>query len=213
MSDHSKEPQKSYATEKGEILLRPHEFDGIREYDQMLPRWWLTIFFASILFFPGYWIAYYQLGWFRSDGEAVSSRLAEIEKTKAKELEAMLAKLDDKSLVTVWAADEAVVAAGRETYAANCIACHGQDLTASIALGGGESVALPGLSLKDKTWKYGPKPMDVFNLIHDGTPADSAGHNGARMEAWGLKFPPMKIVELTAFLIHENPEDFPAEKY
>ena len=52
--------------------------------------------------------------------------------------------------------------------------------------------------------------MDIFKLIHDGTPAESTGHNGARMEAWGQKMAPMKIAELTAFLIRENPNDFPA---
>lgn len=205
--------EKSYATEKGEVLLRPHEFDGIQEYDQMLPNWWLVIFFSSLIFFIGYWITYYQFGWFRSDEDTVNHQLALISEAKQKELEAMLAKLDDKTLITQFAADDAVVAAGRETYMANCIACHGQDLHAKIDLGGGESVSLPGLSLTDGAWKYGPKPMDVFKIIHDGTPAESPGHNGARMEAWGQKLPPMRVVELTAFIIHENPKDFPAESY
>lgn len=215
MSSTSSDPDrpKEYATRKGEVLLRPHSYDGIREYDQMLPNWWVFIFYSSIAFFLGYWLLYYQFGWFRSDGDVIDVHMARIEKVKAKELQEMLAKLDDKALAAVWAVDPAVVAAGRETFMANCVACHGADLKGSIDVGGGQSVPLPGLPLTDGVWKYGAKPMEIFKLIHDGTPADSAGHNGAKMEAWGQKFPPMKIAELTAFLLHENPTEFAADKF
>lgn len=210
MSADPEMKQAHYASQKGEVVLRPHDYDGIREYDQTMPNWWLAIFFATHIFFVGYWLLYYQFGYFRSDAVVIDTALAKIEETKAKELQEMLAKLDDKALITVWAADNAVVAAGRETFSQNCIACHGQDLSGKIDLGGGQSVALPGLPLTDGVWKYGAKPMDVFKLIHDGTPAESSGHNGARMEAWGQKMAPMKIAELTAFLIRENPKDFPS---
>ena len=40
-----------YATKKGEVVLRPHEYDGIQEYDQKLPNWWLVIFYGSIALF------------------------------------------------------------------------------------------------------------------------------------------------------------------
>lgn len=210
MSADPEMKQAHYASQKGEVVLRPHDYDGIREYDQTMPNWWLAIFFATHIFFVGYWLLYYQFGYFRSDVDVIDTALAKIEETKAKELQEMLAKLDDKALITVWAADNAVVAAGRETFSQNCIACHGQDLSGKIDLGGGQSVALPGLPLTDGVWKYGAKPMDVFKLIHDGTPAESSGHNGARMEAWGQKMAPMKIAELTAFLIRENPKDFPS---
>lgn len=199
----------NYASKKGEIVVRPHEYDGIQEYDQTLPNWWLFIFFGSLALFVGWWLAYYQLGLMKSDEETVSAAMAEVSKAKAKALEEMLAKLDDTSLVSQFAADDKVIANGRETFMANCTACHGQDLSASMDLGGGQKIPLPGLSLTDGQWKYGAKPMDVFKLINDGTPPDSAGHNGARMEAWGQKMAPMKVVELTAFIIHENPKDFP----
>ncbi|MFT4177499.1 MAG: cbb3-type cytochrome c oxidase N-terminal domain-containing protein [Luteolibacter sp.] len=198
-----------YAKEKGEIVVRPHVYDGILEYDQKLPNWWLFIFFATLVFFPLCWLFYYQFGMMKTDGEVVEARMAEIEQTKADALNAMLAKLDDTALIEQWAKDESAVANGRETYMANCTACHGADLTAKMELGGGQSVALPGLSLKDGEWKYGGKPMDIFKIINDGTPADSPGHNGARMEAWGQKMSPLKVTELVAFLISENPKDFP----
>ena len=33
-----------------------HEWDGIRELDNPLPRWWLWVFYASIVFSIGYWV-------------------------------------------------------------------------------------------------------------------------------------------------------------
>lgn len=201
-----------YASKKGEIALRSHEFDGIQEYDQTLPNWWLFIFYASIAAFVGGWFLYYNLGVSKTDAEVIDAKLAQIAQTKAKALEDMLSQLNDDSLVNQWAADSAAVEAGRQIFQANCIACHGENLTASIDVGGGQSVNLPGLSLKDHEWKYGSKPMDVFKIINDGTPADSEGHNGARMAAWGQTLPPIQIAQLTAFIIHENEADFKSEK-
>jgi cytochrome c oxidase cbb3-type subunit 3 len=197
-----------YASKKGEVVLRPHEYDGIQEYDQVLPNWWLFIFYGALIFFPVCWVLYYQFGFMLPDGEEVRIKMARIEKVKAKELEAMLAKLDDNALVNQWAKNDQTVANGGETYMANCTACHGQDLTAKMDVGNGQSISLPGLPLTDGEWKYGSRPMDIFKLINAGTPADSAGHNGAKMEAWGQKMAPMKIVELVSFIIRENPKEF-----
>jgi cytochrome c oxidase cbb3-type subunit 3 len=197
-----------YAEKEGEVVLRDHEYDGIREYDQKLPNWWLFIFVAAHLFFVGWWFAYYNLGWGKTDEQKIAAAMAVIKDAKAKALEEMLAKLDDNALVNDWATDPSRVAAGEMTYMSNCIACHGQDLAARIDIGNGQSVALPGLPLTDGEWKYGDKPMDIFRIINEGTPAESPGHNGAKMEAWGQKMPPVQIAEITAFIISRNKEEF-----
>jgi cytochrome c oxidase cbb3-type subunit 3 len=209
--DPKKQPEithAEYASKKGEIALRPHEFDGIQEYDQTLPNWWLFIFYASIVAFVGGWFLYYNAGLTKTDAEKVDARLRHISQTKAKALEDMLTTLSDDALVEKWATDGAAVEAGRQIYQANCIACHGENLAASIDVGGGQTVNLPGLSLKDGEWKYGAKPMDIFRIINEGTPADSPGHNGAKMQAWGQTLPPLQVAQLTAFLIHENEAEF-----
>ncbi|WP_411827044.1 cbb3-type cytochrome c oxidase N-terminal domain-containing protein [Luteolibacter sp. AS25] len=198
----------AYAEKKGEIVLREHEYDGIQEYDQKLPNWWLFIFIGAHIFFLGYWITYYQFGWFQTDEQRIERAMAVISEVKKKALDDMLAKLTDEAIINDWATDPTRVATGESIYMSNCIACHGQDLAAKIDLGGGQSVNLPGLPLTDGEWKYGDKPMDIFKLINEGTPADSPGHNGAKMEAWGQKLPPVQIAELTAFLVSKNPDDF-----
>lgn len=198
-----------FASKKGEIALRSHEYDGIREYDQMLPNWWLFIFLGSLAFSLVWWVVYYNLRIPETDAQRIDGHIASIEKAKAAELEAMLSKLNDDALVNQWATDTTAVEAGRAIYMTNCIACHGADLHAVIDAGGGQKIPLPGLPLTDGEWKYGAKPMDIFKLINEGTPAESTGHNGARMMAWGQTLPPVQIAQLTAFLIHENPKDFP----
>src|SRR5512146_1400532 len=41
--------------------LLAHDYDGIEEYDNPLPGWWVWIFWATIIFSVGYWL-YYQIG-------------------------------------------------------------------------------------------------------------------------------------------------------
>jgi cytochrome c oxidase cbb3-type subunit III len=208
MSEEPDIRHAQYAQKKGEVVLREHEYDGIQEYDQTLPNWWLVIFFGALLFFFGYWIAYYQFGWSKTDAQKIDAAMAVIADAKAKALEEMLAKLTDEALINEWATDPAIFANGEMTFMANCIACHGQDLAAKIDIGNGQSVNLPGLSLTDGEWKYGAKPMDIFKIINQGTPVDSPGHNGAKMEAWGQKMPPLQIAEMTAYIISKNPGEF-----
>lgn len=208
MSDEPQIRRAQYADKEGEVVLREHEYDGIQEYDQKLPNWWLTIFVAASLFFIGYWVAYYQLGLVQTDEEKIRAAMARIEAAKQKALDEMLAKLDDQALIKEWATDPAHVASGQEAYLANCTACHGADLSAKMDIGNGQFVNLSGLSLTDGQWKYGSRPMDIFNLINNGTPPNSPGHNNAKMEAWGLKLPPVKIAELTAFIISQNQAEF-----
>ena len=194
-----------FATEAGEVVVREHVYDGIREYDQKLPNWWLTTFFVAIAWFVVHWAVYYNAGAWRSDGQKLADRLGVIEQRKQEQLAATLATLDDQTLVTKWAADPVILAAGEATYVGTCNACHGADLSATMDVGG-VKIPLPGLPLTDGQWKFGGKPMDIFKLVNDGSPPESDGHNGARMEAWGRKLGPQKVAEVTAYVISRLPE-------
>lgn len=196
-----------YAKEKGEVILREHEYDGIQEFDQKLPNWWLFTFYGGILWFVVYWGLYYHGGVFQTDQEKIIAQVSELHEKKDAELAATLATLDDQTLIEKWATDPVIVASGEAIYSINCVACHAVDLSATMDVAGNK-IPLPGLALTDGEWKYGAKPMDVFKLINEGTPADSTGHNGARMQAWGQMLSPKQIAEVTAFLISKNPADF-----
>jgi len=197
----------SYAKEKGEVILREHEYDGIQEFDQKLPNWWLFTFYGGIAWFVIYWVMYYHAGWSQTDQQKIVAQVSALQEKKDAELAATLASLDDKTLVEQWAVDPMVVAAGEATYSVSCSACHAADLSATMDAGGSK-IPLPGRPLTDGHWEYGAKPMEIFKLINEGSPASSTGYNGAKMQAWGQMLSPKQIAEVTAFLISKNPKDF-----
>jgi cytochrome c oxidase cbb3-type subunit 3 len=135
------------------------------------------------------------------------ARVSALHEKKDQELAATLATLDDATLIEKWSTDPVIVATGEAIYTVNCVACHAADLTATMDVAGNK-IPLPGMSLADGEWKYGARPMDIFKIINEGTPADSPGHNGAKMVAWGQVLTPKQVAEVTAFLIAKNPGDF-----
>ena len=140
---------------RNEIVLRKHEFDGIQEFDQKLPNWWLFSFYIAIVFYIGYWFVYYSTDLLTSEAESINSRMAVIETAKKKELEAMLNQLDDSVLIK-WSEEDSITKEGEDIYKQFCIACHGATLEGGI-----------GRSLMDNEWSEGGKPMDILNIILD----------------------------------------------
>lgn len=204
----SQEPKRGhFAKEKGEIILREHEFDGIQEYDQKLPNWWLFTFYGAIVWFVVHWAVYYHTNTIKTPQQRVKDGIVSVQKAKAAELEKTLASLDDATLVHEWATKPDVVAAGEATFLTNCTACHGADLSATLTVGANK-VPLPGLPLNDHQWKFGGKPMQIFKLINEGSPPESTGNNGAKMQVWGQTLSPKQIAEVVSYLITKLPEDF-----
>ncbi len=191
----------NYASEEGEIVIRKHEYDGIQEFDQKLPNWWLFTLFAAIIFFLIYRFVYYKTGLMKTDQQNTSDGVAAVFEKKKALLMETLETLDDNTLVHKWSTDPAIVAEGASLYATACIACHGPELDAPQKL---------GLSLVDHEWKYGGSPMEIFKLINEGTPPESKGMapSGGRMIPWGTSYTPDQIAKLVAYLISKAPEDF-----
>jgi cytochrome c oxidase cbb3-type subunit 3 len=205
-----------FARTKGEIVLREHEFDGIQEYDQKLPNWWLFTFYAAIAWFVIHWTLYYHTSVFKDAHQEVKEQILAVQKAKSVELEKMVATLDDSKLVHEWATKPEVVAAGEATFLTNCTACHGVDLSATMTVGN-VKMKLPGLPLNDHIWKFGKttpdgkvvaSPMRLFKLINEGSPPESTGNNGAKMQVWGQSLTPKQIAEVVSYIISKVPEDF-----
>lgn len=206
MSDTPSEPKRgNFAKHEGEVVLREHEYDGIQEFDQKLPNWWLFTFYGAIILFVVYWFLYYQAHGLKTDREVIMTEMNAIHEKKAKELEATLASLDDQTLINTWAVDQSIIKSGEAIYATYCLPCHGADLSATMA-----GNPLPGRSLIDGVWEYGNKPMDLFKIINQGSPVDAVGLNGAKMQPWGQMLTPKQVAEVTAFIISKNQKEFAA---
>lgn len=164
-------------------ITRGHAYDGIEEFDNRLPNWWLWSFYLACIFSIGYWIHYHTLGTGALPGTAY-----QIEQREAMaRLEAELAKnpVTEESLHKL-AQESAVVAEGEriwmETKPLSCSFCHKPD-------GSG----LTGPNLTDNHWLYGGKGMDIYTTIMKGRP------NG--MPAFGEQYGSLFAQRATAYVL------------
>jgi cytochrome c oxidase cbb3-type subunit 3 len=147
-----------------------HEWDGIRELNTPLPRWWLWTFYATILFAFVYWALYPTWPLMTSFTHGVlgySSRgqvAEDIDAIKAQraQTEAGL----DKASVTQIVADKKLLslalAHGKAAFAEDCAPCHGS--------GGQGSKGYRNLTNED--WLWGGALDDIQATITHGIRAD-----------------------------------------
>ncbi len=161
-----------------------HVWDGIRELNTPLPRWWLWLFYATILWSIGYWMVYptWPLISSSTQGlfnwhsrEAVTLDLEALKTQRGP----MVGKLGQASLQEI-AADpllsEFARAQGRSAFVENCAPCHGA--------GGGGTKAYPNLN--DDDWIWGGTLDDIAQTIRHGIRSDDPdSRRGASMPAFG----------------------------
>lgn len=157
---------------QGEIV---HEYDGIREADNQLPRWWLGIFSGTIVFAFGYWFTY-------ESWEMASTPRVEYAEELARAAAAGGVEVDDGLLESL-ATSEATVARGRASFRTNCAACHGDRAEGEI-----------GPNLTDGSWLHGDAPTSVYHTIKDG-------YAPRGMPAWGPILGEAQVQALTAYVL------------
>lgn len=175
--------------------LREHSYDGIQEYDQKLPNWWLFTWYITMVFFVICWVGYYQFGIGMSDEKDIETAMAKIADFQKKELELIN---DDK----LWemSQDPKIVAAGAATFSTTCVACHAADLSAHIG-----GVKLPGLPLNDQEWKHGSNPTQILTIVRKGAPDLTKG-----MPPWEPQLGLQRVVEVVAFVLSKHEKGEPS---
>lgn len=135
-----------------------HEYDGIREYNNPLPRWWLYMFYITIVFSIVYLILYPGLGKFAGvyGWTSAGQHQAEVDAHNA-EYGPIFAKYA-KVPIPELANDEVAVGMGQRIFASTCIACHGSD--------GRGSPGYPNLT--DNDWLHGSSAEEIVNVITNG---------------------------------------------
>ncbi len=137
-------------------LLRPHSFDGIQEYDNQLPRWWVMKFWLTI----GFAVAY--IYWFHLADEGRGLMVEyEIETkkmamTRAKEPTSVPLTEDE---LRAYIKDPEILKSGAAIFHEKCVSCHADD-------GGG----IVGPNLTDRYWLHGNQMLDIVRTVTDGVP-------------------------------------------
>jgi cytochrome c oxidase cbb3-type subunit III len=160
-----------------------HVWDGIRELNTPLPRWWLWLFYATIIWSIGYWIVYpswplvssYTIGAFNwHSRSAVVSDLDSLKSERA----GMVGRLAAASPQEI-ASDPQMLAfalaQARPAFAENCAPCHGA--------GGGGAKGYPNLN--DDEWIWGGKLDEIAQTIRHGVRSTAESRQGPPMPAFG----------------------------
>jgi cytochrome c oxidase cbb3-type subunit III len=177
-----------------------HEWDGIRELNTPLPRWWLWLFYLTIVFSFGYWIVYPSwplatgflpgiLGYTNraqvaadvAAGQAARAQMAAgLEKASVDQIEA-----DPKLL-------EIALAEGKAAFGDNCAPCHGS--------GGQGQKGYPNLTAG--RWLWGGTLDQIQTTITHGIRADDPDTHTSAMPAFGKDgiLKPEQIDEVVSYV-------------
>jgi cytochrome c oxidase cbb3-type subunit 3 len=188
MSAESRTPGKP-AREEDRLL--DHNYDGIQEYDNPMPRWWVYIFWATIV-----WAVLYALN-LPGIGTG-KGRIANYERDMAAAREkfagAQGPQVTDDALLALGRAPDALQA-GKTQFATTCAVCHRPD-------GGGQI----GPNLTDAYWIHGNRPTDLYRTVNLGVPDKG-------MPAWGQVLKPDQVAAVVAYVLTlrgthpENPKE------
>ena len=183
-----------------------HEFDGIEELNNPLPKWWTYMFFATFIWSVYYLAAYPGLGNWEGLGKWTSSNqgITSLEESKKATEQALangenvqldqefiaaderfgpifeaFAKQDIETLVK----DEKALEIGQRLFSQNCAQCHGSDAR------GGQGFP----NLTDNDWLYGGTPDKIKETLLHG--------RVAAMPPWGDALGEQGIKEMTAHVL------------
>lgn len=174
----SSAPPQQASADSAAVL--DHEYDGIREYDNPLPRWWVLSFWASCVFAAGYFFHYHV----SHNGVSVEGEYeAEMQIARAAEAKRALAETVSEGSLRKLASDGGSMAEAKALFGQRCAPCHG-----------GEAQGLIGPNLTDPFWLHGSgSPMDVYSVVNDGVAAKG-------MPAWGKQLSASELRKVTAFV-------------
>ncbi len=177
--------------QKGEVRLLDHSYDGIQEYDQRLPNWWLFTLYGAVVFSFVYYFFSIQSHVGPGDYANVQNELNRLQEIQ---LAGGFDATDDDVFWDMMANAE-VVAKGAVIYEQKCVTCHLDDMM-------GVESSKPGgigFNLVDAEWVHGARPSEMYVTIFEGIPDKG-------MQAWGPVLGPQQVGQVTAFLMSRNDE-------
>ncbi|MBV6522856.1 MAG: Cbb3-type cytochrome c oxidase subunit CcoP2 [Gemmatimonadaceae bacterium] len=164
------------AADKPSQLIE-HTYDGIQEYDNPLPRWWVYLFYATIIFSVLY--AFNVPGIGVGKGR-VANYDADVAAWKAAHPEPVGGATPEE--LAALASSPTALALGKQVYATNCVPCHRAD--------GGGSI---GPNLTDTYWIHGATLSEIYKTVSDGVLAKG-------MPNWGKLLKPEQVNAVTVYV-------------
>jgi cytochrome c oxidase cbb3-type subunit 3 len=194
---------KAVPVEKEAAIQFEHEYDGIRELDNVLPPWWVWMFYTTIIFSVIYLIHYHispikaleKIG-FVGPGvgqeELYKLEMEQAEKEKQAYLAQMAIKVNEENVTAL--TDENEIKQGKEVFMTNCVTCHGKE-----AQGGA------GPNLTDDYWLHGGGIKNIFKTIKYGVPEKG-------MIAWESQLSPKQIQQVASYILTLRGSNPPGSK-
>jgi cytochrome c oxidase cbb3-type subunit 3 len=164
--------------DENDPLLLDHEADGIRELDNNLPRWWVWLFYLTIIYSVIY-LGYYHV--FAKDKTSAAEYAVE-QAAGDKIKQASMAKFETSINALEPGKDQAELFQGRQTYDLLCAPCHRVD-------GGG----LVGPNLCDNFFIHGSNFVDSVKTIWNGVPEKG-------MITWKTTLNPQQIHAVASYI-------------
>lgn len=172
-----------------------HDYDGIREYDNPMPGWWVGLFWITIVFSACYFVWYHAPVEGRSIYDNYTdAKVAEL-KARAKEFGARPPLEATAQQWADWSVEEKFVQYGQAIFRTNCVSCHGNDAT-----------GLVGPNLTDDKWKNVKVVNDVSRVIINGA------NNNAMPKMGGASLSELDVSAVSAYVISLRSQPKPGGK-
>lgn len=157
--------------------LLEHSYDGIQEYDNPMPRWWLLTFAGTVVFSIIYLFNVGPVG-------SGKGRIADYEADMAKFAAANPAPAGDVApeRLLALAADTKALHEGQEVFTKNCAACHRPDAGGLI-----------GPNLTDQYWLHGGALTDIYRTVSNGVLEKG-------MPPWAKTLKPKDLEQVVAYV-------------
>ena len=138
-------------------IISGHNYDGIEEYDNPMPGWWVWLFILSIIWTPIYLLGVHQFDFINDYEDDLALKQAELAEMRSSFEDANpTEEINDESIAAYVGVAEHE-AAGAALYSTNCAMCHGN-----------QGEGLIGPNLTDAYWIHGSSNTDMFNIITEG---------------------------------------------